>query len=73
VGLYPLFPFWAKAVAAGGWEWNSDNGSIRQLVEPVLTDMGYELVELQLRNEKIGLVLKLSCTGRALVLTTVQR
>lgn len=32
---------------------------VRQLVEPALTDMGYELVELQLRNEQIGLVLRL--------------
>ena len=31
---------------------------IRQLVEPVLTDLGYELVELQLRNERVGLVLR---------------
>lgn len=31
---------------------------IRQLVEPVLTDMGYELVEVQLRTEQIGLVLR---------------
>lgn len=32
---------------------------IRQLVEPVLTELGYELVELQLRNEQLGLVLRL--------------
>ena len=32
---------------------------VRQLVEPVLTELGYELVELQLRNEQIGLVLRL--------------
>ena len=31
---------------------------IRQLVEPVLTDLGYELVEVQLRTEQIGLVLR---------------
>ena len=31
---------------------------VRQLVEPVLTELGYELVELQLRNEQIGLVLR---------------
>lgn len=31
---------------------------IRQLVEPVLADLGYELVELQLRNERVGLVLR---------------
>ena len=33
---------------------------VRQLVEPVLTDLGYELVELQLRNERVGLVLRLT-------------
>jgi ribosome maturation factor RimP len=33
--------------------------NIRELVEPVLTDLGYELVELQLRNERVGLVLRL--------------
>lgn len=32
---------------------------VRQLIEPALIDMGYELVELQLRNEQIGLVLRL--------------
>lgn len=32
---------------------------VRHLVEPVLTELGYELVELQLRNEQIGLVLRL--------------
>lgn len=32
---------------------------VRQLVEPVLTELGYELVELQLRKEQIGLVLRL--------------
>jgi len=31
---------------------------VRQLVEPVLTELGYELVELQLRNEQVGLVLR---------------
>jgi len=32
---------------------------VRQLVEPVLTELGLELVELQLRTEQIGLVLRL--------------
>lgn len=32
---------------------------VRQLVEPLLTDLGFELVELQIRNEPIGLVLRL--------------
>ena len=32
---------------------------VRQLVEPVLTDLGYELVELQFRTEQVGLVLRL--------------
>jgi ribosome maturation factor RimP len=32
---------------------------VRQLVEPVLTELGYEVVDLQLRNEQIGLVLRL--------------
>ncbi|MDD5759466.1 MAG: ribosome maturation factor RimP [Desulfobulbaceae bacterium] len=32
---------------------------VRQLVEPVLIELGYELVELQLRNEPLGLVLRL--------------
>lgn len=32
---------------------------VRQLVEPLLTDLGFELVEVQLRNEPIGLVLRL--------------
>lgn len=32
---------------------------VRQLVEPVLTELGLELVELQLRNEQIGLILRL--------------
>jgi ribosome maturation factor RimP len=32
---------------------------IRQLVEPVLVEMGLELVELQLRTEQVGLVLRL--------------
>ncbi len=31
---------------------------VRQLVEPALAELGYELVEIQLRNEKIGLVLR---------------
>ncbi len=31
---------------------------IKILLEPVLDDLGYELVELQLRNEQIGLVLR---------------
>lgn len=33
---------------------------VRQLVEPVLTELGLELVELQLRTEQIGLVLRLT-------------
>lgn len=32
---------------------------VRQLIEPLLTDLGFELVEIQLRNEPIGLVLRL--------------
>lgn len=32
---------------------------VRQLIEPVLTELGYELVEVQLRNEQLGLVLRL--------------
>jgi len=32
---------------------------VRQMIEPLLTDLGFELVELQLRNEPIGLVLRL--------------
>lgn len=32
---------------------------VRQLIEPVLIELGYELVELQLRNEQLGLVLRL--------------
>jgi ribosome maturation factor RimP len=32
---------------------------VRQLIEPALIDMGYELVELQLRTEQVGLVLRL--------------
>lgn len=37
---------------------SATTAQVRRLVEPVLTDMGYELVELQLRNEQIGLVLR---------------
>ena len=32
---------------------------VQALVEPVLAEMGYELVDLQLRNELVGLVMRL--------------
>lgn len=33
--------------------------AITDLIEPVVVDMGYELVEVQFRNEQIGLVLRI--------------
>lgn len=33
--------------------------TIREIIEPVLRDLGFELVEVQLRKERVGLVLRL--------------
>jgi ribosome maturation factor RimP len=32
---------------------------VREIIEPVLLDLGFELVEIQLRRERVGLVLRL--------------
>jgi len=35
-----------------------DNARVHELIEPLVADMGYELVEVALRHERIGLVLR---------------
>ncbi len=61
-GLIPAFFLSSAGSVRHFWLYTMKTATmvkVRQLLEPVLNDLGFELVELQLRTEQIGLVLRL--------------